>query len=196
MKVKIELKANWRMTLSFEFQQGVLSLAQRVCLTDRMRDASAKFAPAPVSLLSLYEITHMWNSGNGAHVMRDKVIGSVHKLDYAKVSLEHEGNTWLSAEVDLIQNPSVLNRLAQCSLSDPDDPTWPVRNDFAVFPRMMVNTIPESQPRMGEQHRQIQFSSYGPILGLDCVYGAERRKTYQSISDANYIKKHHLDLPK
>jgi hypothetical protein len=196
VKVKLELKENYRLILLFEYMPVVLPVAEYSALRRRMMDVKAAFQRIPLNLLSFYEINHLWQSGNGALLRKDSEIGTVKSLDFAGAMIEFPTSTWLKAEVDLNRNQEVISSLSNRVSNDPLSETWVVRDDVAVFPRMMVNTIRESGPRMGEQHVRARFDGYGPILAIDCVYGIQRRDIYQSIADATYIKKHQRDLPK
>jgi hypothetical protein len=194
MKVKIEMHEDWRMTLSFEFMPAVLSLEQRLALSEQMRQVRTAFPSPPVTLLSFYEINRMWASGNGAQIETHKTIGTLRKLDYAPADLGDPNSTWLVAEINIHRNLGIVTVLADRACTSGVKSDWVIRDDFAVFPRMRVNAIPESQPRLGEQHPRMQFKGYGPILGLDCVYGVQRPKVMQSIADAAYQKNHARDL--
>jgi hypothetical protein len=83
VKVKLELKENYRLILLFEYMPVVLPVAEYSALRRRMMDVKAAFQRIPLNLLSFYEINHLWQSGNGALLRKDSEIGTVKSLDFA-----------------------------------------------------------------------------------------------------------------
>lgn len=192
MKAKLEFKENWQLRLLFEFSPDDKSLEELDALGQRLIEASSR--NVPVNLLSFYQIDHMWRSDNGAVIDRNTTIGKLKKARINRDPTQHPLGVWIEAQIELLADPAVVNRLKRHALQDEYNPQSLTRPDFVAFPRMRVEVTPVSLVLPGEKGPRMRFRGFGPLLAIDCVYGAVVRRQYQTIQDANYAKKHMRDI--
>lgn len=186
MKIDLQLLDEAQFLLEFELMPRELTWEERRSLLARMRDASKSGTPIPVNLIAHFQLDEMWRNSAGANRYPAHEIGWVNAITLIALDT---GITRIKVKGHLFANDSVQNRIDKHVLAD-----GAVKENVVVFPRMQVMTEPASLILPGETNRRMKFKEYGQILAIDIVYDVQNRQILQSIGDANYAKKHHLDI--
>ena len=186
MKIDFQLVEEDKFLLEFEFMPRELTWEERRSLLARMRDATKSHTRIPVNLVSHFQLDEMWRSGAGANRSPAQEIGWVESITLIALVTDP---TRIKVKGITLAGDFVSNRINRYMVAD-----GAVKENVVVFPRMQVMTEPASLILPGETSRRMKFKEYGQILAIDIVYDVQNRQILQSIGDANYAKKHRLDI--